>query len=277
MGMGGSPEIALRRAPGIAVAQGVFWRKLDEQREKSTVFSGARPGGGRSVDGVQGVCQLAAAMGTTRRDHAAEHVGVEPAEDRAISALSRLEAALRGARRGGGVRRGVERAALERDCDSCGPECDTLRREGWPACTSAAPARLGRRARSRAAWTGDRPARRAGGGVGQAPWAWSRSRSTAAATRSSAATARSRGCAGSRPTSTAVPASCAAARPAARRQGAAADQPPGGRRALRRLRGDQAAQGQLGDHGKRAEDEAAQALDRVAQRLEQLAAALETA
>ena len=51
------------------------------------------------------------------------------AEGRAISALSRLEAALRGM--GGAVAAGaaLERAALERDCELLRVECDTLRRK----------------------------------------------------------------------------------------------------------------------------------------------------
>jgi hypothetical protein len=49
------------------------------------------------------------------------------AEERAISALTRLEAALRNMG-GGGAGVAVERAALERDCELLRVECDTLRR-----------------------------------------------------------------------------------------------------------------------------------------------------
>ena len=48
------------------------------------------------------------------------------AEERALSALSRIEAALRGDADGAGAQ--LERAALERDCELLREECDTLRR-----------------------------------------------------------------------------------------------------------------------------------------------------
>jgi chromosome segregation ATPase len=54
------------------------------------------------------------------------------AEDRARSALSRLEQALHGlasAERAADPRAALERAALERDCELLRAECDRLRRD----------------------------------------------------------------------------------------------------------------------------------------------------
>ena len=48
------------------------------------------------------------------------------AEERALSALSRIETALRGGAVDAGM--ALERATLERDCELLRVECDTLRR-----------------------------------------------------------------------------------------------------------------------------------------------------
>ena len=60
------------------------------------------------------------------RDDEPERAAVSTAEERALSALSRIEAALRGDAEGAGAQ--LERAALERDCGLLREECDTLRR-----------------------------------------------------------------------------------------------------------------------------------------------------